>query len=333
MIALDTLTKIGKSPKRQKDEESNVEEDSDNDDESGNENDEENEVNDEQEESDNADESNDDNDDGDDESNDDDDDDDDAKEESDNDDEENHNADDADDENMQSDDDDDESKKTGNAGWADVMQKILKATKPKKKKTLVLSRAKKISEIVPKIIDDKATVDVVDTDGKIKKVIKDEKNVKTIAVPVVENKLKRKKKDPNLTARVKPSVLDRDREKTLQKIATKGVVQLFNAVKQQQAEIQNKLVDAGPIERKREKVLKNIDKNAFLDVLMGGTKSIKVDDKQVAAKKEEIVEKKAENVWSVLRDDFAMGANLKDWDKNAPEDDDDSSAPEAMDSD
>lgn len=65
---------------------------------------------------------------------------------------------------------------------------------------------------------------------------------------------------------------------------------------------------------------------------MGGTKSIKVDNRITATKKEEDVEKKAENVWSVLRDDFVMGANLKDWDKNAPEDDD-SSAPEEMDSD
>lgn len=120
---------------------------------------------------------------------------------------------------MQSDDSDDESKTTGNAGWADVMQKILKTNKPKKKKTLVLSRAKKISEIVPKVIDDKSTVDIVNKDGQIKTEIKDEKNV--VAVPVVENKLKRKRKDPNLTARVKPSVLDKDREKTLQKIATK----------------------------------------------------------------------------------------------------------------
>lgn len=58
----------------------------------------------------------------------------------------------------------------------------------------------------------------------------------------------------------------------------RGVVQLFNAVRQQQGEINEKLSEAGPLERKREQVLKNIDKNSFLDILMGGSKSVRVDD-------------------------------------------------------
>ncbi|KAJ8946423.1 hypothetical protein NQ314_008905 [Rhamnusium bicolor] len=65
-------------------------------------------------------------------------------------------------------------------------------------------------------------------------------------------------------------------ERTLQKIATKGVVQLFNAVKMQQNEISEKLKEAGPLEVRKEKVLKDLDKRAFLDVLMGA-KSQKVD--------------------------------------------------------
>lgn len=43
-------------------------------------------------------------------------------------------------------------------------------------------------------------------------------------------------------------------------------------------EINKKLTKAGPLERKREQVYKNIDKNAFLDILMGGSKSIQVDN-------------------------------------------------------
>lgn len=38
-------------------------------------------------------------------------------------------------------------------------------------------------------------------------------------------------------------------------------------------------------------------------------------------------------MWSVLRDDFVMGAKLKDWDKKNVEEEEDSSAPEIMDSD
>lgn len=55
-------------------------------------------------------------------------------------------------------------------------------------------------------------------------------------------------------------------------------MQLFNAVRQQQMEIKKKLSQAGPLERKREQVFKSVDKNAFLDVLMGGNKSIPVDN-------------------------------------------------------
>lgn len=122
--------------------------------------------------------------------------------------------------------------------------------------------------------------------------------------------------------RVKPSILDKDRERTLSKIATRGVVQLFNAVRAQQRDISNKLKEAGPLERKQDKVrilfltpikmhkkynvnlfllkvLKSIDKRAFLDVLMGGEKSI---SQQVDApvKKEE-KDKQTDSKWNVLR--------------------------------
>lgn len=65
-------------------------------------------------------------------------------------------------------------------------------------------------------------------------------------------------------------------------------MQLFNAVRQQQVEIKRKLSQAGPLERKREQVFKSIDKNAFLDILMGGSKSIPVDN---SVKPEKSVEK------------------------------------------
>lgn len=99
----------------------------------------------------------------------------------------------------------------------------------------------------------------------------------------------------------------------LAKIATKGVVQLFNAVRMQQKDISKKLDEAGPLEVRKEKVLKSIDKRAFLDVLMG-EKSQNVDDNT-----EKSVEKSETSTWSVLRDDFMMGAKLKDWDKEVEE--------------
>lgn len=73
----------------------------------------------------------------------------------------------------------------------------------------------------------------------------------------------------------------------------RGVVQLFNAVKQQQLDLDKKLSEAGPLERKREKVLKSIDKSAFLDGLMGGSKSIPVTNTKTETKTEA---KPSENV-------------------------------------
>lgn len=102
----------------------------------------------------------------------------------------------------------------------------------------------------------------------------------------------------------------------LSKIATKGVVQLFNAVKQQQKDIHHKLEDAGPLEVKRDKVLKNIDKRQFLNVLMGD-KSQAVKESSINANNFEVRKDEVkEPSWGILRDDFMMGAKLKDWDKD-----------------
>lgn len=115
--------------------------------------------------------------------------------------------------------------------------------------------------------------------------------------------------------RVKPNVLERNRERALSKIATKGVVQLFNAVRMQQKDIDKKLEEAGPLDVKRDKVLKNIDKSAFLKVLMGDKLSSSTEQHQEAKGVENNTEK-SKPTWSVLRDDFMLGAKLKDWDKD-----------------
>lgn len=52
-----------------------------------------------------------------------------------------------------------------NEGWADSVAKILGSNKPKNKKTLVLSRAKKYSEIVKKVKEEKPSFEII---GEIK---------------------------------------------------------------------------------------------------------------------------------------------------------------------
>ncbi|KAJ8948098.1 hypothetical protein NQ318_008451 [Aromia moschata] len=162
----------------------------------------------------------------------------------------------------------------------------------------------------------------VQTDDGIVKEEKVDEDDKISSLVLNGPPTKKRRDLPNL--RVKPNILERTRERTLQKIATKGVVQLFNAVKIQQKEVDDKLKEAGPLEAKKEKVMKNLDKRAFLDVLMG-EKSQKVDDEVSLHKMEQRKGKLEKDVtWGVLKDDFMMTAKMKDWDKDLEIDDEES---------
>lgn len=194
-----------------------------------------------------------------------------------------------------------------NAGWADSISKILKTNKPKHKKTLVLSKAKKLNDI--KRSETKPAGFQVETvDGKVR----DEKIEINTELTEEQTEPPKKKKRELPSLRIKPNILEKDRERTLTKIATKGVVHLFNAVKSQQKDIATKLREAGPLEVRKDKVLKNVDKRAFLDVLMG-EKSQDVNEVVKENAKQE--QSESDSTWGVFRDDFMMSAKMKDWDK------------------
>ncbi|KAF5272438.1 hypothetical protein FQA39_LY07906 [Lamprigera yunnana] len=197
---------------------------------------------------------------------------------------------------------------TVNMGWADSIAKILKSSKPKGKKAIVLSKAKKIVDVKKVKVED-AGFEIEAKDGQIKQ------ECIELGEEIDEPLRKRRKDLPCL--RVKVNILHKDRERTLSKIATKGVIQLFNAVKKQQNEIEGKLKAAGSLEVKRDKILKNIDKREFLNVLMGGnagTSDMKHENK--------VLPSNDEPTWSVLKDEFMMSAKMKDWDKQLEDDED-----------
>ncbi|CAH1711872.1 RRP15-like protein [Aphis gossypii] len=202
-----------------------------------------------------------------------------------------------------------ESLKMSNPAWADAMSKILKTKKPKGK-PLVLSKAKIISATdLNKIKQEKEDVDdtfeVVDKGGQ--KVaapvniedIKDEKPDLEHLEPKIPNRIRIR--EQVLMGRQKPSVSDRVKEKNLSKIATKGVVQLFNLVKQQQRTVEKKLKNVGPSILKQDKVLESLDKKSFID---------SIDHRK----------ENHESGWDVLRDDFMGGTKIKDWDKQIEND-------------
>jgi len=213
-----------------------------------------------------------------------------------------------DEENDESEASDDE----GNAGWADAMSKVLCMGKNTEKKVSILSKAKKDN------VAKKATTESGDT-ATTEGVEEVKENTKPESWAV----MKAKKKEIDSIGRKKPDILDRSNEKMLAKIATRGVVQLFNAVKEHQKSVKGQLNQAGKSFRKREKVFKNIDKNKFLEVLTG--KPSNPDEppskkaKEELVKKEEPLEDDQPGGWNILRDDFMLGAKMRDWDKQSDE--------------
>lgn len=229
------------------------------------------------------------------------------------------------------DDDDDK----GNVGWANTFAKVLQQEKPKNKKYLVLSRAKKLSaernvdndtskNALTFGIDGKKSGDKDDAGPNEESDEHGDDNLKPSTEDLELAILAQKERNSKLNElRVKPSVMDRERERAFKRIATKGVVQLFNAVRSQQQELVERLEEAGPLDHKRDAVLNNINRRQFLDVLMGGkrAKSENIDNpvKEETDKHEPNSDDGATrpSQWSVLRDDFMTNKKIAShWDND-----------------
>ncbi|KAL0984636.1 hypothetical protein UPYG_G00144500 [Umbra pygmaea] len=174
-----------------------------------------------------------------------------------------------------------------NAGWAEVMAKILQKKTPESKPIILLKN---------KQLD------------KIKEKEKQEY--------LERKKQNDKKRAWEMMCREKPDIVkDRENERNLQRIATRGVVQLFNAVRTHQRNIGDMVKEVGSSERKKSKLLATISKKDFIDVLRGADAGTGVGIKtqrQLVGR-----EAKEKPAWSVLRDDFMIGASMKDWDKDS----------------
>ncbi|KAL5199559.1 hypothetical protein ABZP36_020762 [Zizania latifolia] len=100
------------------------------------------------------------------------------------------------------------------------------------------------------------------------------------------------------------------KEKDLIKVATQGVVRLFNAV----SKSQNSRKGLSPSSSKDAKVLAKERKQTFLMEL---NKSSNQSQKGQASSNfsEHISKDKEETGWAPLRDTYMLGSKLKDWDK------------------
>ncbi|XP_055713192.1 RRP15-like protein isoform X2 [Phlebotomus papatasi] len=227
-----------------------------------------------------------------------------------------------------SNDEEDTEKKSG---WADSIARVLAEEKPRNKSSVILSRAKKPSQNSKKKLS-------FEIEGEIKEVEKKPSNeeLEAEAARQKAERLERKRKREALrNLSVRPDITERSREIALKRVATRGVVQLFNAVQAQQKDITKRL-ETEKLEHKKEKVLKNVNKTAFLDALMGGPRAkSELIDNPVKDEDESEEESNRPSTWNVLKDDFMLPSKKnKDWDKMDEDDEenDQRSEPENEDS-
>ena len=200
----------------------------------------------------------------------------------------------------------------GNSGWADAMAKVLAMGKNSEKPVSVLSKAKKDNEKKKK----KPKTEGEQSGSSDDDEEESEKQLEPLSVR------RARKLEIDSIGRKMPDVLERNAEKALSRIATKGVVQLFNAVRVRQKDMKTQLKEAGGSIRKQDKVYKDMDKSGFVQMLTGKPIS-KSSSKPPPAKKfktqEDIKDEEDPSApaWNILKDDYMMGAKMKDWDKES----------------
>ncbi|XP_055966695.1 RRP15-like protein isoform X1 [Sorex fumeus] len=176
-----------------------------------------------------------------------------------------------------------------NGGWADAMAKILNRKTPKSKATILV---------------------------KNKELEKEKEKLK-------QERLERraqldKKREWEMMCRVKPDVVkDKETERNLQRIATRGVVQLFNAVQKHQKNVDEKVKEAGGSIRKRAKLISTVSKKDFISVLRGMDGSSQEKSGKNPRDKQSTGNSEEGPSWKILRDDFMMGSTMKDWDRES----------------
>jgi len=186
-------------------------------------------------------------------------------------------------------------------GMNDVISKILEKSQPENK-TIILSKSKKTK--------------------RKRSELKEELTAKK---EKLEQKHEEKEKGHTI-----PTRSNAQNEVLLKRIATKGVVKLFNAVNTHQKTMSSEMKDI-KTEAKKEKKAKVIDtKSNFMDLLKKKEtlKENKNQSKKSAIDSNGEEENTPSEGWKVFRDDFMMGASMKAWDKQAEGESSDDAPPD-----
>jgi hypothetical protein len=112
-------------------------------------------------------------------------------------------------------------------------------------------------------------------------------------------------------------------ERTHRRVATRGVVALFNAIAQHQQQNKPEAVQTSKSDSNTD--TKHMTKHGFLDMIKSAAK----DDTSKKQKGKDTAAAAASSKpqWNALKDDYMMGSKLKDWDKESSEEDEDDDEP------
>eukprot|EP00560_Eucampia_antarctica_P008841 CAMPEP_0197827442 /NCGR_PEP_ID=MMETSP1437-20131217/4207_1 /TAXON_ID=49252 ORGANISM="Eucampia antarctica, Strain CCMP1452" /NCGR_SAMPLE_ID=MMETSP1437 /ASSEMBLY_ACC=CAM_ASM_001096 /LENGTH=370 /DNA_ID=CAMNT_0043428273 /DNA_START=118 /DNA_END=1230 /DNA_ORIENTATION=+ len=115
-------------------------------------------------------------------------------------------------------------------------------------------------------------------------------------------------------------------ERMHRRVATRGVVALFNAITQHQQNQTTQQLQSkdDEVKIKKKKEIQNISKKGFLDMIKNkgvskaedGKPSPTKDDEEKASKQNLNAKPSSSSGWNALKDDFMMNSKLKDWDKD-----------------
>jgi len=117
-----------------------------------------------------------------------------------------------------------------------------------------------------------------------------------------------------------------DLERKLLRLATRGVVTLFNAVATQKKKHEEEANLVQDNKKRKSSNVEHSSKDTFLEMLVPSKSQKQPAGKNLSSSLSSgTTQQSAQQSWSVLRDDFMMGAKLTDWDK---EDESELSEPE-----
>ena len=218
------------------------------------------------------------------------------------------------------DDDDDvdqyEHDSDGPTGLASAMSKILGTRIHQGTPSVILSKTTTPLQRMAKVEQEKAK------EAKEKRRVNREKKLEALHVPLSVATSTQTLGSAGL-------VKELELERAHRRVATRGVVALFNAIAQHQKKNEGTASTTDKLTNKSE--VKNLTKHGFLDMIKTAAteKGIKNKTDGATSQKETPLKPK----WNALKDDFMMGSKLKDWDKESSDEEVDETVEDNFDDD